>query len=150
MGTWWNKQLHVAVYVRFCKSHEVDPLTPPLYDVLSFVVHLSIRLKAPGSVFNYLSSVKTWFTASTGSPDHFDSHHVKILKKGVTNSLNHQVARAFPLSPAELTKIVQFIRDFGIDTLVYAVAILFGYLTLVRQSNLVSLSIDKTGPPTIS
>ena len=129
--------------------HGVEPLAPSLYDILSFVLHLSTRLKAPGSVSNYLSSVKTWFTASTGSTGHFDSHHVKILKKGITNTLNHQVLRAFHLMPSQLFKIVQFIKDLGVDALVYAVSLIFGYLTLVRQSNLVSLALDKIGPHTL-
>ena len=82
---------------------------------MSFVVHLMNRFRAPGSVANYFSSVKIWFTKLTGSPGVFDSYHVKLLKKGVSKALQHEVSRAIPMSPRELTKIVKSLSNFGVE-----------------------------------
>ena len=82
-GTGRNKRLHISVYISFCKQHDVVPLDPSLYDVMAFITYLSTRLKAPGSVFNYFSSVKTWFSSIKGAAPLFESYHVQVLKRGV-------------------------------------------------------------------
>ena len=63
---------------------------------------------------NYFSSVKTCFTALTGAPGYFDSYHVKLIKKRVPKALQHEVSRAYPLPPEDLTKIIQwfFLKQF--------------------------------------
>ena len=149
-GTWKNKCLHVTVFLSFCREHEVDPLHPTEYDILAFLIHLTTRLRAPGSVFNYFSSVKTWFSGITGSSSLFDSYHVKTLKKGVTKLLNHTVNRVVLLSPKDLSKVVHLLWNAGSDNVVFIVALLLTYLTLVRQSNVVSLTSDVLGPHTSS
>ena len=68
-GTWKNKRLQVSIFLNFCQAHEVDPESPMLYDVMALVIHLMNRLQAPGSVANYFSLVKMWFTAVTGGTD---------------------------------------------------------------------------------
>ena len=122
-GTWKNKRLHVAVFLSFCREHEVDPLHPTDYDILAFLIHLTNRLRAPGSVFNYFSSIMTCFSGVTDSSSLFESYHVKVLKKGVTKMLNHTVTRA--LCPKDLYKIIQLLWKAGSDSVVYIVALLF-------------------------
>ena len=63
--------------------------------------------------------------------------------------MRHQVTRAYPISPVELLKIISFLSALGADAEVYVIALLLAYLTLVHQSNLVSLSPDKVGPHTL-
>ena len=148
-GTWKNKHLHISVFLDFCHMHAVTPSEPTTYDVLAFLVYLTTRLRALGFVFNYFSSVKTRFTSVTGIAGPFDSYHIKILMKGAKKSMSHQVSCAFPLSPKDLHKIINFIRVLGSEGLVFEVALLFGYLTWVCQSNLVSLASDKPDPHTL-
>lgn len=148
-GTWRNKKIHLRVYLAFCGTHQVDPLNPTQYDVLSFLLHLASRLKAPGSVFNYFSSVKTWFASETGAAPLFESYHVRVLKRGIKKNTTHVVTRALPLAPDDLKRIVCFLGHLGPDAYVFVAALLIGYLTMCRQSNLVCPSIDTVGPHTL-
>ena len=123
-------------YLNFKSSHKGDPLYPTYYDILSFVIFLRDRLKAPGSVLNYLSGVRTWVAATSGVTAPFESYQVSILKKGIANVMNHTPSQATPISPALLMNIVNSLCVQGNSTLVVRAVFLMAFFTLLRQSNL--------------
>lgn len=149
INTWRNKALHVRVYLSFAQAHAFDPLAPTLYDILALLVHLDTRLRSPGAVLNYFSGVKTWLETMTGETAIFNSYQVKTLKRSITKNSNHIVTRARPLTPLEFKDLIVFLSGLGSDTRPVVVALIIAYLTLLRQSNIASLSSTSIGPHTL-
>lgn len=147
--TWQNKAAHLRKYFSFCKQHGVSPVAPTVYDLLSFIMFLSDNLKSPGAVLNYFSSVKIWVSGSPGLHPEFDSHEIVIIKRAIIKNSDHVVSRAPPITPGELRSIIYFLSSLVPVPYVVIVALLLGFLTLMRQSNLVASTFDKIGPHVI-
>ena len=107
--TWRNKMNHIKLYLNFCLEHDDTVHAPSVYDLLSYLLYLSDRLKSPGVVVNYFSSVKTWIKSGPGSTVAFDSYEVKIMKRGIFKNTKHVVAHAPPLVPLDFKRIITFL-----------------------------------------
>ena len=58
------------------------------------------------------------------------------MKKAIFKSSKHVIKQALPLEPEQLTKIVRFLAVLNPPPFVLIAALLIGYLTMLRQSNL--------------
>ena len=135
-GTWANKHKQIRDYVNFTINHNADPLQPSTYIILSYALYLSDRFRSPGTVLNYLSGARTWVGALQGNAQSFDAYSVALIKRGIQRSSGHVPARALPVTPAHVSGLVSFLRSVGRNGLVLTAALLVGYRTLLRQSNL--------------
>ena len=122
--------------MRFANTHQADPLTPSTYLILSYILSLSDKYKSPGTILNYLSGARTWVTALRGDTRAFDAYPVDLMKRGVQRSSSHTPSRAPALSPHHLVSVFTFLQDVGPNGPVLQAALLIGYATLLRQSNL--------------
>lgn len=87
---------------------------------------------------NYISGARTWVQAMGMATTSFDTYLVGVLKRGIHRNSNHVPAQAPPLSPSDIRKVVRFFATAGDNGPVLTAAILLGYFTLLRQSNLLS------------
>ena len=113
-----------------------DPLRPSQYAILQYLLHLSDRMKAPGTALNYLSGARIWVRALGGSPAPFDAYPVTLMKRGLHRASSHHTRRAPALTPALLADVQDFLQSAGPNRHVLTAALLLGYATLLRQSNL--------------
>ena len=141
-GTWRNKSTQVAAFLDFCTQRQLQPLSLQVYDILSYLLVLGKTGKTPGTIMNYLSGAKTWVKASLGAVSAFDSYPVSIMKRGIYNNSVHVPKKAHPITPSALKGIVRYLLSAGASTKVFVAALLIGYFTLLRQSNLVPLSAE--------
>ena len=116
--------------------HDADITAPTQYDILSYIMYLSDSLASPGAALNYLSGARTWVRMVNGATNGFDSYSVALMKRGIQRNSAHRVIQAPPLAPADIKNVVIFMRSAGPNGLVLTAAILIGYFTLIRQSNL--------------
>lgn len=135
-GSWRNKAHQARCYLRFCADHQVAPLSPDVYDVLSYLRHLQLRLKAPASVANYLSGARTWIAHNLGNTAPFTTYPVSVLKKGIARNSLHLVHQAPSLSPDSLRHVLLYLLSSSTASPVFVMLLIVGFTTLLRQSNL--------------
>ena len=90
--------MHVNAYLKFCSDHDVVALSPSVYDLLSFLLFLSDKLRSPRAVSNYFCSVKLWITSANSG---LDTYEVKLMKKALIKNSRHTVSHAPALGPEE-------------------------------------------------
>ena len=137
-GTWHNKVHQVAKYLRFTTGNKINPLCPSQYQVMGYIAHLSQVLRSPGAVLNYASGARTWIRTMGGSTDGFDTYPVMLVRRGVMRASNHQPSQALPLSVSDVQGIVRFFRSSGRIAYVLVAATLIGFVSVLRQSNLLT------------
>ena len=146
-GTHKNRSRHAQRYISFMAHHGVEPARAEEYDILQYATHLFSSLRAPGSVRNALSGARAWVAEVGGIVTPFSSHALKRLRRGGDKALLHTVSKAPPLRPRHLRALIQFLISLGPSTLMPVAALLVGYFSFLRQSNLVSPSGAGWGGP---
>ena len=141
-GTWRNKIAHVKAYFQFCTLHQVDHFNPGVYDLLSFLLFLKDKLRSPGAVMNYYSSVKGWITASSGSLSVFNAPEIVALKRGIFKNSLHTPFPAPAMSVVDFKQIIVFLVNLEPCPYVLIAALLLAFFTMARQSNLVTTAVD--------
>ena len=59
------------------------------------------------------------------------------MKRAIFKSYKHVIKQAPPLTPAHLKNTIRFLAILNVPPFVLITALLIGYLTMLRQSNLV-------------
>ena len=145
-----NRAAQAKRYVAFMVRHHVDPVAPRAYDALQYVTYLFAALKAPASVKNAISGARSWISEQDGCASAFNSPSVKRLCRGGERAASHKVRPSPPLTPQALRAVVMFLRSLGPSTVMPIAALLVGYFSFLRQSNLVSPSpLGWGGPHTL-
>ena len=139
-GTHKNREAQASRYIRFMKGHHAPTLNPGVYDVLQFVTSLYSALLSPGSIKNAISGARSWVLENQGDVSAFSSPSIKRLCKGGDALSSHCSSIAPPLTPNLLQSVIGFLRSLGPSTLMPVAALLIGYFSFMRQSNLLSPS----------
>ena len=84
---------------------------------------------------NYFSSVKLWSPLVQGI-----QQQIKTMKRGLTTNSDHVVNKAPGVTPDEFRAIIAYMYGLQPPPYVLIAALLVGYLTLARQSNLILTS----------
>lgn len=87
---------------------------------------------------NYISGARTWVLLIGGRTSGFDSYSANLMKRGVRRLSTHVTSPAPPVTQADLSQVVAYLREAGPDANVLVAALLMGYSTLLRQSNLLA------------
>jgi len=127
------------------KKHDADPTKPTPYDIAAYVTHLGASYTSHTTVLNYMCGAKHWVLTKGGLVDPFNHHQVTMTKAGVLKSSTHVPRRAPPMTPQQLKKVCRYFDQGGAAGSICKAAWLFGYFTLVRQSNLVHTSTAWSG-----
>ena len=130
-----------AIYV----SAESMLCPPSVYDLLSFLLHLSSILRSPGAVLNYFSSIKIWVCTMPGEHQSFLAHKIAVMKKGILKSAVHVPSPAPGISPSEFLAVIDYLHHASPVPWVIVLALLLAYLMMLRQSNFVQTT-SSPGP----
>ena len=112
----------------------VNPLFPSLSDILHFLQLLSNSCTLQ-TVKNYLSGTKTFITNYGGDPTPLASPHIQAMLRGVARLSTHVPAQAPNLEPNEVKAMCDVMWSLGPDARIARAAVLFAYVTFLRQSN---------------
>ena len=115
----------------------MSPLSPSVYDLLSFLLCLKDQLKLPQAIMNYFSSIKIWVTSGAGDLSAFTVSEIKTMKQALFKTSNHSPSRAPGLTLADFKGIIDFLSELVPSPLVITVSLIIAYFTLARESNLV-------------
>ena len=117
--------------------HQVDCFSPTVYDLLSYLFCLKDKLKSPGAIMNYFSTVKIWVKAGPGKSSSFDAPELATMKRGIIKNSTHIPGKAPSISPQDFKQVIDFLVQMNPCPYVLVVGLLLTYFTMARQSNIV-------------
>ena len=136
-GTTLNHRRQAAAYVAFCLKADKEPLHPDLSSILHYIQLLGNSFKSLTSVKNYLSGAKTFIRTSGGTTHVFASPAITDLLRGLNRLSTHTTLQAPPVSTSQLRGLFDVLWTIGPEARIARAAILFAYVTFLRQSNFV-------------
>lgn len=146
-GTAANRLRQARFYVTSCVIYSVDYLNPSRLDLAMYVKYLANTHRAPSSVKNYISGARHWVNFHKGCDTSFTSQEVAAVLKSVVDNSIHVPSQAYPLSPADIRLICNYI-DFHHDIPpAFKPALLIGYICFLRSSNILAPSVASWGGP---
>lgn len=146
-GTLANRKKQAEEYLKFALMYKVPYLSPTITQCCMFAQHLANIHAAPTSIKNYLSGAKSWIVDHGGAPDAFFSDQLGRLVKSFTKKSTHVPSRAAPLGPHHIKTICDFLDSTNHAPLGAKPAILIGYSSFLRASNLLSPTMLEWGGP---
>ena len=135
-GTLQNRTRQAQAYLSFMITYSLDYLQPSHTDILLYAQCLANSYSNPATHKNYLSGAKTFVTQAGGSIAAFTSPLLQNFLKGVARLSTHQSnpAPAIPLSYIKAT--CDLLTAMPPDALTVRAALLMGFCSFLRQSNL--------------
>lgn len=112
-----------------------------------FVKYLANTHKAPNTVKNYLSGARHWVNFHKGCDASFTSPEVATVLKSIVDNSQHVPSQAYPLSPADIRTICNYIDLNPSTPMSIKPALLIGYICFLRSSNILSPSLLSWGGP---
>lgn len=137
-GTANNRIRQAKVYLAFSVAYNINYLAPSISDTAMFAQYLANSFKAPGTLKNYFSGAKLWVSQRGGDISPFLDPQVLEVIKGTENLSTHVPSPSLPIKIDELLLITKFLRRFTPMSLPHIAAILLGFSTFLRASNLLS------------
>ena len=139
-GTRQNKTRQTRAYITYMTAYNRPILTPALIDILLYTQFLANSLKSPASVKNYISGAKSFLQQAGVSVTPFASPLLSSLFKGITKLSDHVPIPAPAIDLARLKLMCNVLAAMDSDADTARAAILVGFTTLLRQSNLLPAS----------
>ena len=135
-GTQQNRTRQTRAYLTYMVAYNRPPFTPAVLDILLYTQFLANSLKSPASVKNYISGAKTFLQQQGASVAPFSSPLLINLFKGITRLSAHLPIPAPVIDLPRLKLMCDILAALDEDALTARAAILLGFTTLLRQSNL--------------
>ena len=137
-GTMKNLRWQWKLFVMFCIYFSFEPIPASVECICLFAQFLSRSFKAPTSIRNYVSGIKTMHLLLDIPYLAKDSIELKLTLRGIARKLPHMPKQAAPLSPNILSRLRQFF-DFSkpLDSTIWALFLL-AFSTMSKKSNLVA------------
>ena len=139
-GTWKNILNQAMMYRNYVKKFGYKLLNPTVTQIMAYVAFLFNKFNKSGTVNNYLSGAKTYVKILGGNGEAFEHINVNIVKKGVSRLAKHEIKQAKCISVKQLKKVINVWKRKGKNACVYIVVTLIAFYSMLRQSNLVSVT----------
>lgn len=128
-------------------SHNADPVMPEVYDILQYIRQLFTVCISPQTVRNRISGAKTWVQEMGGDLIPFSDRAISQTIRGGSKAAAHIPSRAPALTPDMVKYTAAYLLKAGRAGVAPRAALLIGYFTMIRQSNLLSPSTRTWGGP---
>ena len=131
-----NYRTHHNNYIEFCQQYKYEPYPADEWRYCQYTQHLAWQNKKPGTVDNYVSTVRTMHKLEgLPCPEPRQIHYQK-LSQGLKKSRKEPVKQAAPINQAILQAIFNQV-NFTLELEAVAwVAVLVGFCLILRISNL--------------
>ena len=140
-GTLQNRTRQTKAYLTYMVANNRHPYEPSVLDILLYAQFLANSLKSPASVKNYISGAKTFLQQQGASVAPFSSPLLINLFKGITKLSAHIPIPAPVIDLPRLKHMCDILAVMDPDASTARTAILLGFTTLLRQSNLLPATI---------
>ena len=141
-GTLQNRTRQTRAYLTYMVAHDRPPHNPSILDILLYTQFLANSLTSPASVKNYVSGAKTFLQQQGASVAPFMSPLLSNLFKGITKLSAHIPIPAPVIDLPRFKHMCDILAAMDHDAQSARTAILLGFTTLLRQSNLLPGSLS--------
>ena len=149
-GTAANRLRQTRTYLTFMMGRLLDPYNPTIIHLLLYIQLLANSFKSVATVKNYVSGAKTFLTQHGVPTAVFNSPLINALFRGITRLSNHIPQPAMPIDINSIKRICDLLVALGRDAIIARAAILVGFATFLRQSNLLPVATPPyCGPHTV-
>ena len=135
-GTLQNRARQAKTYLAFMFTYDFPILSPSTVHILVYTQHLSNSFKNVTSIKNYLSGAKNFILQAGGDPTPFHSPQLTNMLRGVTRLSLHVPSQAPAIPLPYFKRLCDLMEVLGGDAASARAALLIGYATFLRQSNL--------------
>ena len=136
VGTWHNRRTHYKSYQNFCKEFEYAPFPAKDWQYVQYAQFLAWQRKAPGTVDNYVSTVRTLHKLQNLEIPQAGQIHYKLVSDGIKKLCTQPVKQAEPMNHEVLLLIFRQVNFNEELEAVAWVAVLVGFTLVLRVSNL--------------
>ena len=140
-GTRQNHLRQTQTYLRFMLKHNFPHLNPSIIHLLLYTQFLANSFKAVATVKNYISGSKSFLTQQGASTDILSSPLLTNLFKGLYRLSDHIPDQAPPLLTSDVKCVCDLLAALDDHARIARVAILIGFATFLRQSNLLPSAV---------
>ena len=138
-GTQKNHETHRKKYNKFCSFSNTKPFPVNEFKITKFAMYLSDKMKMVESIKSYCATICQDNELKGFKPV---KHGIKFYKTitGIHKEMHHRVERAQPMTKQLLQHIFTVVNLKDDRELTVWVALVTGFLLILRKSNLVPLS----------
>ena len=141
-----NLKTHILTYVRFCTLFNFPLFPATVLQIRRYLQYLSDQHESVESSKAYVGGVKSLHLLLNITPPNLDDYVYQLTVQGIRREKGHMTKQAAPMTPELLTHIYELV-DFTDPRQVSSyIALVIGFLTLFRKSNLVADSDVKFDP----
>lgn len=141
-NTYKNLKVQLKSYFMFCIHFEFEPLPTSVMVITLYAQFLSRSFKSVESIRNYISAVKSLHLLLDLDTSSFETHHLKLVLRGLSRLKQHCPKQALPITPQILYDIYkQFDITNALDVTMWCL-FLHAFFLMFRKSNLVPDSIS--------
>ena len=141
-GTHQNRTRQTRAYLTYMVAHNRPVYNPTDLDILLYTQFLANSLKSPATVRNYISGAKTFLQQQGTSVAPFMSPFLLNLFKGITRLSTHTPIPAPVIDLPRLKCMCDVLTAMDHEADTARTAILLGFTTLLRQSNLLPATVS--------
>ena len=120
----------------FMIAYSFPILSPITVHLLLYIQLLANSFKSVATVKNYLSGAKSFLTQQGVFTNQFDSPLISNLFRGIAKISTHVPIQAPPLLPIDIKRMCDLLSALNDNAHAAKAAILLGFVTFSRQSNL--------------
>ncbi|KAI8484268.1 hypothetical protein Bbelb_380530 [Branchiostoma belcheri] len=104
-GTWGNLRTHLRTYMLFCTFYNLPPFPATVDTLETYAEFLSRSFRAPASIANYISGIKTFHILFGLDTAAFSSMDLALVLRGLKKQMGHTPRQKLPFTPEVLLKI---------------------------------------------
>ncbi len=145
-GTKSNHQVQIHKFLTFCNKFNFQHVQPTIRTVILYIEFLAQTFVSPNSVKNYVSAIRHYHSILGKNCYSLDTFEIKTMLRALEPTMHHIPNRRRPVTPGMLKNMLRLCQKMGHIGKMMRVALLFGYLAFLRQSNLAPLSADSFDP----
>ncbi|XP_078697432.1 uncharacterized protein LOC144925328 [Branchiostoma floridae x Branchiostoma belcheri] len=137
-GTWGNLRTHLRTYMLFCTFYGLPPFPSTVDTLETYAEFLSRSFRAPASIANYISGIKTFHILFGLDTAAFSSMDLALVLRGLKKQMGHTPRQKLPFTPEVLLKIHEQLDTSDSFQATIWTVILLSFFTFQRKSNFVS------------
>ena len=141
-----NLRTQWKAYLSFTVMARINPLPITVKKMCLFAQHLSLRVRSPATVVNYLSGLRSVMQLAGSSAPSIAEPQIKLTIRGLKRTMHHKVRRALPMDPQLLKKIHSLLDHNNSFHAVFWLYCVLSFLLFCRKSNLIPNSARAFNP----
>ncbi|XP_077986280.1 integrase/recombinase xerD homolog [Glandiceps talaboti] len=145
-GTRRNLTSQLKGYFLFCQYFGLLPVPASVQTVCRFLQFLTRSVTSLGTLYNYLHAIRSLHRIQGLQPVAGDHFFVKLMLKGLSRHSLQPTSQKLPITPSMLLQFYKLLDMASPKDVTLWAAILLGFFSFFRKSNLVPKSIQDFDP----